>query len=489
MDPTRRALLFSFGEKYLVLVLGLASTMVLARLLTPAEIGVYSVAAVLAGLAQVVRDFGVGQYVIQERELDTAKLRAALFTSMAVAWTLAALVLALGAPLGRFYHEPRLQTVLELLSLNFVLIPFSSVTLPYLRRQLRFAAIFQINAAHGVAQLACAVGLALHGFGSLSMAWAALAGTVATIVSSFFFRPGSLPWLPSRRGVRAVLAFGLFSTGAGVIDEAGVAAPDLIVGKVIGVAEVAMLGKAMSLLGIFNQLITSAVSPVLFPLYAARSRDGGDFRQAYLTTVCYMSALSWPFFGFLALTAPSLLRLLYGPQWDAAVPLIRIMCISSAFYSMFSMSRYLFVAIGQVRAQARLDALAVLLRVAAILLAAPLGLHWVAWAVVLGALFRSYLCYRLLSRLAGIRIRALLAAVGRSAMLALLCLSAPAVLCYCLDDDATPSLAVLAGAALASAVLWLLGVVVCRHAVGTEFALLWQKFRGDKALAGENRAG
>lgn len=481
MDPTRRALLFSFGEKYLVLLLGMASSMVLARLLTPAEIGVYSIAAVLAGLAQVVRDFGVGQYVIQERELTTAKLRAALFTSMAVAWSLAALVLLASAPLGRFYREPRLQTVLELLSLNFVLIPFSSVTLPYLRRQLRFAAIFQINTAHSVAQLVCAIVLALRGFGSLSLAWAALAGTTATILCSFIFRPASLPWLPSRRGVGAVLGFGLFSTGAGVIDEAGVAAPDLIVGKVIGVAEVALLGKAMSLLGLFNQLITSAISPVLFPLYAARSRDGGDLKQAYLTTVCYMSALSWPFFGFLALMAPSLLRLLYGPQWDAAAPLIRIMCISSAFYSMFSMSRYLFVAIGQVRAQARLDALAVLLRVAAILLAAPLGLHWVAAAVVAGALFRSYLCYRLLARLAGIGAADLLSAVARSALLTLLTLSAPVLLCCYLPGAGAPGLTVLAGAALASAALWLLGVALFGHAVGSEFALLREKLRGNKA--------
>lgn len=65
MSPVRVSFLFSFAEKYTLLVLTTAGAMVLSRLLTPAEIGLYSVGAVLVGLAQVVRDFGVGLYVIQ----------------------------------------------------------------------------------------------------------------------------------------------------------------------------------------------------------------------------------------------------------------------------------------------------------------------------------------------------------------------------------------------------------------------------------------
>ena len=88
----------------------------------------------LAGLAQSVRDFGVGQYVIQERELSAGKLRAAFGVSLLVAWLLAAAVLLMASPLSLFYRQPLLRDVLQILALNFALIPFSSVTLPYLRR-------------------------------------------------------------------------------------------------------------------------------------------------------------------------------------------------------------------------------------------------------------------------------------------------------------------------------------------------------------------
>ena len=473
MNPTRSSFLFSFAEKYTLLMLTTVGAMVLSRLLTPADIGVYSIGAVLVGLAQVVRDFGVGLYVIQEKELTPDKLRAAFSTSLAVAWLLAALVLLLSSPVAQFYHEPRLRLVLRLLAVNFLLIPFSSITLPYLRRQMRFSALYVINATNSLAQLVCSLLLVWRGYGYLSLVWAALAGTLAALLISLRFRPAAMPWLPGWRGMGRLLSFGALSTGAGVIDEAGVAAPDLIIGKLIGVTGVGMFSKAMGALNVFNQLITSAISPVIFPLYASHAHTGGDLRQAYLTTVSYMTALAWPFFGFLAVLAQPIVHLLYGDQWDAAVPLIRIMSLSCAVYSMFSMARYLFVAMGEVKAQAKLDTLAVPVRVIAVLLAAPFGLPSVAWAVVAGALFRSWLTFACLARLTGLGWMDLLLAVRRSALLTALTLAGPLLVSALLPIRPEHGLTTVLVAAVSTALLWLLGIAVFRHEVLVE----WQWVR------------
>lgn len=484
MSTTRTSFLFSFAEKYTLLLLSISGGMVIARLLTPAELGVFSVGAVLVGLAQVVRDFGVGQYLVQERALDMPKMRAALGTALLVAVLLAALVGLGAAPVARFYREPRLREVLHLLSINFLLIPFSALTLPYLRRQMRFSAIYAINATNSATNLLVSVSLALLGFGYLSLAWASVAGTAAALLVCLLLRPPELPWLPAWRGMGAILSFGAFSTGGGIIDEAGVAAPDLIIGKVLDVAAVGMFSKALGLLGVFNQAITSAVSPVVFPLFAARARDGGDVRAAYLSTISYVTALAWPFFAFAGLMALPLLNLLYGPQWNAAVPLIRIMCFSSASYSMFSMARYLFVATGHVKAQAKLDTIAVPVRVGAVLLAAPFGLVWVAWAVFAGALFRCWITYRYLVRLSGLELAQMLRAVGKSLLLCGLT-AAPAALVLLLWPPQTGRLLWPLALAGAGALLcWCAGVVLLKHEIGVEFALMRRKVRA-LAAAGQ----
>ncbi|MET3133199.1 O-antigen/teichoic acid export membrane protein [Oxalobacteraceae bacterium GrIS 1.11] len=475
MSATRTSFLFSFAEKYTLLLLGIAGAMVMSRLLTPVEIGVYSVGAVLVGLAQVVRDFGVGQYLIQEKDLTREKIRAALATSIIVAWLLAALVL-LGSPaVAGFYREPRLQLVLQLLAINFLLIPFSSMTLPYLRRQLRFSAIFAINAANSLVTFLVSVALALLGFSYLSLAWAAVAGTVAGLLVSLLVRPSALPWLPGWRGIGRIVSFGSLSTAGAVVDEVGVAAPELIIGKMIDVASVGMFSKAQGLLGVFNQAITSAVSPVIFPLFAACAREGGDVRQAYLTTISYLTALAWPFFIFLGMMALPLVNLLYGPQWNAAVPLIRIMCFSSALYSMFSMARYLFVATGHVKAQTQLDALSVPFRVALIALAAPFGLFWVAWAVVLGTLLRCWLTYRCLAALSGLRLGALLGAVRKSLVLGGLTALAPGAVLQAMPPQADDFLMPLALAGFGSLLCWSAGLVLLKHEIAGELAMARRK--------------
>lgn len=483
MSATRHSFFFSFAEKYTVLLLGIVATMVLSRLLTPAEVGVYSLGAVLVALAQVVRDFGVGQYLIQEKQLDAVKLRAALATSLLVAWLLAGLVMLASAPLAQFYGEPRLTLVLRLLAINFLLIPFSALTLPMLRRQLRFRAIYAINAANSGVNLLVAVLLALQGYSYMSMVWAALAGSCASLLVSLLVRPRELPWLPGRRGMGAIARFGAYATGGGLVDEAGVAAPDLIIGKLIGIESLALFGKAQSVLNIFNQAITSAISPVVFPLFASRAREGsgqggqGGAELVYLRTISYMTALAWPFFLFLACMALPLVKVLYGTQWLGCVPLIRIMCLSSAVYSMFSMARYLFVATGQLQAQVRLDACASGIKVALLLAAAPFGLVAVAWAVVLSNVLRSWLNYGCLRRLSALDWRILARALRKSLLLCGVSGVAPVAALLWLPPD-TPALLALAGTALATLLCWLAGLFLVKHELAGEFLLLQRKLAG-----------
>ncbi len=154
MGNIRSSIVFSFAEKYLSLVLSLVGTMVLSRLLTPSDTGVYSLAAVWAGIAQVFRDLGVSQYIIQEKELTRDKIRAVYSVSFATSWSLALVIMLSGVPAARFYGEPRLLDVLSVLAFNFAIIPFGSVTMAYMSRELKFRDISIINLFSSLVSLA-----------------------------------------------------------------------------------------------------------------------------------------------------------------------------------------------------------------------------------------------------------------------------------------------------------------------------------------------
>lgn len=463
MNAIKSSLLMSFAEKYSVLVIGMAGGMIIARLLTPAQIGIFSIGAVVVGITQMVRDFGIGQYLIQERDLNPERLRAAYTLTMLISWSMAALLALASGAVADFYDEPGVGEVLRVLALNVLLIPFGSITLPVLRRQLRFHALYCINVANALTNLAVGLVLINLGFGYLSLAWAAVAGSVVTVLVSLPFRPADLPWLPGLTGMRKLLRFGAYATGSNVIDECGVAAPDIIIGKLIDVEAVGLFGKAQAILNIFNMLITRAVTPVLLPLFAANVREGHDVKRLYLRTVAYMAGLSWPFFAVLAVLATPLTRLLYGHQWDASAPLVRIMCLSTAAFCLFGMARDLFVAMGQVRLRAQLEAIGVSVRVAGIVVAAPFGLEAVAWSIAATSLLRSALLYRSLAALTGMRAAELGRGVARSAALTALTVAGPALLMLSPGVAGASPVAVLALAGPAALAGWVAGIVLLNH--------------------------
>jgi O-antigen/teichoic acid export membrane protein len=90
----RRALALSFLQNYATTLIQFVASLFIARLLTPAEFGVFSVAMVLVAVAQVLRDFGVADYIAQERDLTVEKIRAAATLAIITGFGLAAILLA-----------------------------------------------------------------------------------------------------------------------------------------------------------------------------------------------------------------------------------------------------------------------------------------------------------------------------------------------------------------------------------------------------------
>ena len=133
-----RATLFSVGERLIAFVLQFGATVVIARLLSPAEVGVFSLAASLVAIGHVFRQFGVGDFLVQERALDRDLLRAAYGMTLAVSWAIAALLLVAAAPLAMLYREPAVAQVLQVMALSFLLMPIGSICSTMLVRELSF---------------------------------------------------------------------------------------------------------------------------------------------------------------------------------------------------------------------------------------------------------------------------------------------------------------------------------------------------------------
>lgn len=418
MTTVRRSLAYSVADSYVSVALQLAATMIIARLLTPTEMGIFAVAAVFALFASTFRDFGVAEYLIQEQELTHDKIRAAFAANIAVSWLMALLLFFSSGPIASFYRHPGIADVMQVQSVNFLLIPFGAVTMAYFRRQLDFRPIFIVGLFGNFANFLTATLCALAGQGYMSLAWASLVGIIVTVATSLYFRPTDFPRWPGLKEIRNVVHFGKHASGIYLLGQAGKSAPEMIIGRVLDMSSVAFFSRASGLIEIFHKTVMRAVMPVCLPYFAKSGREEGSVLSGYLRSVSYLTAIGWPFFIFMGITAYGAIRLVYGPQWVASVPLAQILCGAAMIEIVFFLAKEVIIAAGRVD-QSNLLQLGVQgSRIFGLLAVIPFGLAGACWGLLAASCFGALFARWMLARTIGLRVRDIAKACLPSAYIA-----------------------------------------------------------------------
>ena len=414
MSKVRKSIILSFGQNYVGLVLQFFSSVIIARLLAPHEIGIFSVAIVLIGFAHTLRDFGSATYVIQEKELTLDKIRSAFAITLIISWIMAATIGLGSGYAAEFYREPGIRSVMLVLSLNFFLIPFGSVPIAYMHRQMDFKHISLISIISQTLSVVASIGLAYAGFSYLSMALGSVSGTVCTILLVQVWRPKGLPFLPGFREIRKVFSFGSLSSFVMILNDICIGAPDLILGRLSGMSAVAYFGRATGLVSMFEKLVMKALWSVAVPHFAEQFRAGGALRETYLRSMTYVSVLAWPFFVNLGLQAHPIILILYGRQWEASAPLLQLLCISMLLTSPFLLMSSMMTAIGQMKQNLYALFVRLPIRVILVLLAAPYGLKAVGITFIISALVDMIVDYFQSRAVVEVNLRAVVMALHES---------------------------------------------------------------------------
>ena len=351
----RKAVFYAFGQRYLAFVVQLTTSIILARLLTPEETGVFSLAAAAVAIGTILREFGTTDYVVSQKDISPEKLRAAYTVTVGFAWTTAAVLFVAAYPLAAHYNEPGLATVMHVLCLNFALVPLGSIATAMLTKALRFDVLFWIQTMSVLVGAVVTVACAMLGLSSQSPAWGSVAGIATTVVILLVRDPRSVLIVPGFTGLRQVLRFGGTLTVARIIESIANRSPDFIVSGMLGFHAGGVLSKASSLNAGFYDFFASAVVRVATPVLAAARHGNAAVADGYRHAIVLMAAVQWLFFGLMGITAPELVLVLFGKQWLEAVPILQIGAIQGLVYAPFMLCIPLLTACGAAAAQLRIN--------------------------------------------------------------------------------------------------------------------------------------
>lgn len=463
LPSVRRSLVLSFARNYTNLVFSLGTVMILSRLLTPAEIGIYSVAVATTTVIQMLRDFGVSEYLVQEKNLNDAVARSAFTVNLLMAWSLAVIVFFSSPWIAAFYKEPGLRLVLEVLSINFILLPFGSTVNALLTRSMQFGILYKINLGWLFARTGTTLTLAFLGYGYMSPAWGSVAGMAATVLGCFVWgRAYRIRGLGLKHW-RAVTRFGMQQTVGGIVTQLGAFAPDFVVGRMLGFADVGLYSRGQGLINLFRTKVASAIGAVSFPAYASRHHNSQSAHRFYLKTLTFVTGISLPFAVFAALMAFPIIHVMFGHQWYKAVPILQLLAAAMFINNLTPQFGQFFTATGKVGIVTSLAVFIQALRVGVLIPAAFYSLEAVAASQILVAVFSTSIQCILLRKYTAITFRDLLGALSPSLGLTLASALVPAVVFVLMPTSGSDLWLSLALAVIGGGAGWLIAVWLLKH--------------------------
>ena len=466
MAKLKQAIFFSVGEKYVVFLIQFVSSIVLARLLSPHEIGIFSIGSLILSFSHALRDLGISNYLVQEQELTEQRLRTAGTITLAMSWFLAVLALLASGTVARFYREEGVGQVLVVLSLNFFILPFGSVSAALLRRNLQFDKLIRINLTAAFVQAVVGMGLCSYGVGFIGLAWAAVAGTAVTVALTLLIGGHNIPFRPAIDEWRHVMSIGGRFSASSLLGELGLGAPEMIVGKSASVESAGLLGRAQGVVGLAYRSLMEGLLPVLMPFFSQIHRSGEKLEANFIKSVRYLSAISFPLFGCLALSMHSIVRLLYGDQWLAAVGPARILCFGMAILSIGHTAGAVVAGMGHAKYALRFNLVGQPIKVVLVLLGSFYSLEHVALGMAMGETIIAVYTIIVLGKLLQLNLQCILLALVPSLYLALF--AGVACIAFQLSFSGASSLISVAGCVLSAAAGWALGLVLLRHPLRTE---------------------
>jgi O-antigen/teichoic acid export membrane protein len=424
---TRKSLVFSFMDRYASLAISVGSSMVIARLLTPAEIGVYSVTMVLLMLVASVRDMGAGQYLVQEQDLTLERIRSVWAVQLGLGLGLALLVLLASYPVSLFYKEPRMRDIMLVIALNYAINPFGSLTYAWLMREMRFESVAFMRFVASLSGALVSVWLAWQGFGPISLACGSLASTAVNALVAMYFRPKSFPWMPGLREVKRVLSFGSRLTAGGLVSVLSGGSPELLLGKLQDLHAAGLYSRANGLVQMFGRLVIDAVNTVCLSWFAKQSREQDGFVEPFVKATAYVSVVGWSFCAMVVCLAQPIVRILYGAQWDASVDLARLLALAMAFTVPATLCQAALLACGAVSKVTRLTIVNACQTMVFVALGATQGMVAVGLAMVVASAVAALYSLRVTALQLGLPLRDLLRALRLSMQVALLAAVGPAL--------------------------------------------------------------
>lgn len=375
---------YNVAAHAITLVLGFVRSVLLARILSPEDVGIVALALVLVNLIMSIAGFGLNAALIQ-RETAESEAVSTHFVLRVGLTVIGLLITIICIPLFNhlYPNRPLLVPVVLALSIVNLINAITSTPIVLLKRRLVFRRLAILDVASSVMMLLTAPLLASLGFGPWSLVLGEhLAGALTSTAGIWLYRR---PWRPSLRFdlsiARQYLRFGWHILVNMQITYLLDQFDDFWTGTVLGSAAVGFYSKAYEFARYPRRIVAKPLEPVFFSAYARLQSDRRRLSQAYFRLNSIVVRLGFLFSLVLILVTPEFVELLLTDKWLPMVNAFRLMIVYTLLDPLIVTAGQLVIAVGEPQTLTRIKLLQLAVFVPSVVISANLwGIEGVAIA-------------------------------------------------------------------------------------------------------------
>ena len=399
---------WSFAETIIAQFLRLAIGIILARLLTPADYGLISMAVIFFTISDVFITSGLGQAFIQKKDADETDAHT-IFSSNFLVSVLFYLLLWFGSPwIARFFDQPELTLLIRVMAVIVIINSFNVIQFAIIRKNLQFKKKTLYSTISYSISGTIGIFCAYQGFGVWSLVIQQVLNKSILCLLLFKASPYTMKFTFSYDAFKPLFAFGSWLLLTNVVMRAFDQLYKFVIGKYYSLDALGLFEKGQQFPKLVYQQLSWTVGTVAFPVYSKLQDDKEEMHKAVNRFLKYSLILNLPLLGILYVVSESFVLVLLTQKWAGIIPYMQLFCMIGIIYPINSYMLQFLEANGRTKLVFSIISLTVILRILNVWINISQGITNLIIGEIMIIAFTMLLTLAIVNRITGFRIGHLL---------------------------------------------------------------------------------
>ena len=335
---TIKGMFWSFSEIVSLQGINFVVQIFLARLLMPEDFGLIGMITIFIAVSQSLIDSGFTSALIREKNVTNTDYSTVFYFNLVVSVVIYFILFFSSPLISNFYNEPRLVSIIRILSVVIIINAFGLIQRTILIRELDFKTQTKITFVSSVLSGIVAIILAFLGLG----VWALVIRQILMQLTQSLMLMIHNKWIPSLEfnviSFKHFFGFGWKLLVSGLIDTLYTNIYYPIIGKFFSATDLGFFTNAKKMNDIPSMATSQAVQKVSYPVLSQIQDNEKSLKNSFRKAIKNTTFINFPLMMGLAAIADPLIKLLIGEKWAPSIPYFQILCFTGILYPLHALN-------------------------------------------------------------------------------------------------------------------------------------------------------